>query len=132
MLPGWTSKDGLRWFAYSPNMTSGQHTHRPFNRLICKHHDVICVERRTDPFKAKTQFRGLLNVSSETYFWANLISPRYEAALPLADVIITSAHLLRVITRCSLSSLFDITAALRRGREREKKKKKRKKVVCVF
>lgn len=72
MLLGWTSKEGLFWFAYSPNMTSGQHTHRPFNGLISKHHDVICVERRMDPFKARTKLGGLFKES--TYFWANLIS----------------------------------------------------------
>lgn len=66
MLLWWTSKDGLFWFAYSPNMTSGQHMHRPFNRLICKHHDVIRMACRMDPFKARTELRGLFGVSAET------------------------------------------------------------------
>ena len=70
MSLGWTSKEGLLWFAYSPNMTSGQHTHKPFNGLICKHHDVICVECRMDPFKAKMELIRLFKVSAETYFLA--------------------------------------------------------------
>jgi len=83
MLLGWTSKGGLFWFAYSPNMTSGQHTHRPFNRLICKHHDVICMACRMDPFKARIELGGLFKVSAETYFWANITSWHYRPTLPL-------------------------------------------------
>lgn len=65
MLLGWGSKQRLIWFAYTPNMTSGQHTHRPFNKLICKHDDVICVVCGMDPFKAKTELRGLFKVRSK-------------------------------------------------------------------
>lgn len=65
-------------------MTSGQNTHRPFNGLICKHHDVIGVERRMDSFKANTELRELFKVSTITYLWANLISTHYKPVLPLA------------------------------------------------
>lgn len=108
MLPGWTSKEGLRWFAYSPNMTSGQHTHRPFNRLICKHHDVICVERRMDPFKAKTELRGLFKVSTKTYFWDNLISPHYKPVLPLATIPNPSVPMDRPTYSYSITSLASL------------------------
>lgn len=33
--------------------------HRPFNRLICKRDDVICVERRMDLFKTEIVLRGI-------------------------------------------------------------------------
>ena len=70
MFLGWGSKQRLLWFAYTPNMTSGQHMQRPFNELICKHDDVICVVCRMDPFKASTELRGLSNVRTKNILLA--------------------------------------------------------------
>lgn len=114
MLLGWTSKKELRWFAYSPNMTSGQHTHRLFNRLICKHHDVISVERRMDPFKAKTGLRGLAKVSTKTYFWANLISPHYKPVLPFVTISNPPVTLGLPTCSYSITSFYHIVLTSRR------------------